>query len=910
MKRRSAAPMLLALFLCGSAAGAETHLVRDINPLSVEASSDPQDFIPLGGAALFKATDESGLELWRSDGTAAGTFQVIDACPGECSGSPGYFAITDRMVFFLATSDDKGSRGLWVTGGSPGDTFLLTAEGVQIELTPPAWVPQQRTLYFVADDGVHGKELWRTDGTPAGTHLVTDLRPGAASFVLRQLTAFNGQVVFVVDDGTKGPALWKSDGTTRGTVRIKDKWNVVVDSSGGFLGGSSMYAVGSSLLAVVYTTASGSELWRTDGTARGTVLVTELVPGSGSPQWYQRVLIRGRLYLYVKIGSQFPRLWVTDGTKAGTQLLTNFQNPGGYVMPLPSASLGNRYLFGASDGVHGLEPWITDGTRAGTRMLRDVCPGACSAANDNVSFSRVFAHAGRLYFMASDGTRGMEPWITDGTRAGTRMVRDICPGPCGSQPGNYTALGSRVLFIANDGQNGHELWITGGTVPTTTRISDFEDSTAFGHGAAVPGAFLFRADGFGFGRELWRTDGTLQGTGPLRNIFTGGTGDSFPSDFYMAGGQAFFFADDGVHGKELWKSDGTEGGTVFVHEFVPGNEGSPFPYASGPSAEARGMLFFNPSLGGSNLWRTDGTDAGTIPLTPDGVQIEDLRAVGDTIFFATQTELWKTDGTVEGTELVTEIGSGYPARQLTSFGGRLYFCTRSSSGRELWTSDGTAAGTRMVKDILPGSSGSEPFIKAEHAGFLWFYADDGEHGFRLWRTDGTPEGTQMADLGPGLESPESLFSAGSWMLVSTSAGLWASDGTSAGTRKIHDRSGVAIAAVGGKLYFHTGNDPVLHELWITDGSEEGTRAVLDRDGHVVPWRNVVAAVLGNRLYFAYSNPGVPFWQTDGTPAGTYKIQDLNRRSPNAQPFARAGDRLLFQGFDPATGHELWAFHPD
>ena len=78
------------------------------------------------------------------------------------------------------------------------------------------------TLFFTADDGVNGCELWKSDGTAAGTVLVKDIRPGSCSSCPRNLTNVNGTLFFAADDGSDGRELWKSDGTAAGTVLVKD----------------------------------------------------------------------------------------------------------------------------------------------------------------------------------------------------------------------------------------------------------------------------------------------------------------------------------------------------------------------------------------------------------------------------------------------------------------------------------------------------------------------------------------------------------------------------------------------------------------------------------------------------------------------------------------------------------------
>src|SRR5687767_10956006 len=77
------------------------------------------------------------------------------------------------------------------------------------------------TLFFRPDDGVHGDELWKSNGTGAGTVLVKDINPGIAGSELQEFVNVNGILYFRADDGVHGAELWKSDGTAAGTVMVR-----------------------------------------------------------------------------------------------------------------------------------------------------------------------------------------------------------------------------------------------------------------------------------------------------------------------------------------------------------------------------------------------------------------------------------------------------------------------------------------------------------------------------------------------------------------------------------------------------------------------------------------------------------------------------------------------------------------
>ena len=899
--RTRPALILLGLLCALPALGLEPYVVKDINPVEEPADSAPDSFATLGSAALFSADDGvDGRELWRSDGTEAGTLQVADLCQPSCSGNPRAFAVVGQLYFFLAADADT-FQSLWATDGTRAGTFQLTdriaVEGSRTRIG--------NILYFVAAENAHGEELWRSDGTAAGTYVVADLRPGFDSSRPRFLTAFKGRVYFAADDGRVGGALWKTDGTAAGTVMVRDPVPALPTNAPP----SALRLVGSRLLFVAPTRKLPQELWASDGTTGGTQVLGGVFPGE-TTTFLDLSVQGGRLYYVAQGSRKGQELWVSDGTVNGTRVLTNVSRleaffGDGYSLNLPRVGLGKRFVFGIVDGPRGAEPWITDGTVKGTHLLRDLCPGSCDGLRSVLDI----AQPGRLYLTATDGTHGYELWTTDGTRAGTRLVRDICLEDCSSDPSAPVLLGNRLLFAADDGR-GADLWRTDGTAAGTVRIGDFgpEFPLVFSGGAVVGNRLLFAASG-PEGRELWRTNGTAAGTRLVRDINENDLGGSDPRGLMPLGDEVFFFADDGSPG--LWKSDGTAAGTVRVAPFEP------IEADQVRSAAAGGLLFFWGQ--GHQLWRTDGTEAGTFQL---GVQpccsSSVIVGVGGTAFFLIREgespfALWASDGTVAGTRQVRPGDSG-PADPsgLTAFQGKLYFtATDPVHGRELWKSDGTAAGTVLVKDIHPGSD-SNPVFLTVHAGRLWFFADDGGHGRELWKSDGTAAGTVLAaDLEPGAGSfgARDLISLGDRLLILDDrnfySGFWVSDGTAAGTGLVGTRNVNARAVFKGRLYFGS-YDPDFHEfLWIADGA--GVRPAFDSAFRPIPYPRRFAA-LDDHLLFNTGEDDVPLWQTDGTPEGTVPLLSETFPGSNgaAGELVRAGSRVFFPAFSREDGVELWA----
>ena len=949
--------MTFGLVLSSSAVGAATgpaHLLKDINQIpSSNRGSFPEDYQRLGEIALFHArTPQTGMELWRTDGTEAGTFLVKDIAPGPAYAFnyPGFDRPDDPFVelggalIFLA---DDGVHGfeLWRSDGTEAGTRMVKeirpgpqssfAASVFVGADPLLWrhVVAGGTMYFLANDGVHGFELWITDGTEAGTFLLKDILPGSVSaFAHAQFLVgeqAGGFFFFRANDGTHGSELWKTDGTPAGTVLVKDVRPGAADSFPG-----DFTELNGNLLFTAHDGASGPGLWRSDGTESGTVQITAATPWPF--QTYPRDLIRANGAVYFGI-SNSGWLYRTDGTEAGTIPVRQFASE---VSPL--REWNGFLLLTSDDGIHGRELWRSDGTEVGTLLVKDIVPGSASSPG----FFR-FTEAGReLFFFADDGVHGLELWVTDGTEAGTFLVKDITPGTAGSDAYYLVGVEGTLFFSIADADyhNALRLWNSDGTEAGTRAV---QCPPVINPGTGFNGALLFSADDVTHGVEVWRSDGTDAGTTLVKDIHPSFVTEWSDTEFLGVvsvpgiGERMFFRADDGVHGQELWVTDGKRGGTRLVKDIRPGTPSS----SPSPGIAHDGAFFFAAFDGvhGYELWRSDGTEAGTVmiadifPGPSQGMQGDStFGELGDSVYFAADDSvhgrtLWKSNGTEAGTLQVADIdlrfsfpNAGSNSIYPITIGETLYFVANDPAhGVELWKTDGTEAGTVLVKDLSPGPASSAPSMFVDFHGTLVLIAQDPNHGYEPWLSDGTEAGTNLIkDIFLGrtasqrrLVRPVALGDSVYFPATRDSThgeGLWKTDGTEAGTLLVKEVGpgfvsfNDSLTVLDGALYF-VATIPSLHafELWRSDGTAAGTHAV--KTG--LAGSSELLAVDGRGLVFvsADSDHGYELWRSDGTESGSVLAQDIVPGPDHSIPraFAPLGNRLLFLATDGIAGEEPW-----
>lgn len=509
------------------------------------------------GSRLFLRALEPGAEertaaqLWTSDGTRGGTLPLRDLRRGACDPAFAHLAAFGNGVVFAADDGRLGSEP-WRSDGTPQGTAPAAnvharAAVIPFGSDPGAFADSFAGTVFLADDGCSGREPWRTDGTASGTRRLADLAPGAAGAGCIPVAATTAWSLWAARRGPL-PALATDYLVTDGGTA---PWRLPFPLRLGpplpdarAADGDVAVCFAAPVLAAAGDAVAGHLLLRTDGRT-----LQALTPLTGTPP--QRLTVVGGVPF-------FGAAWAGNGLEPWT--------PRGEVLDLrpgpagsdPGATLAvawrGRWLFSADDGARGSELWTSDGTAAGTSLVRDLAPGAAS------SRPRLAAVAGDLVFFVADVPgAGAELCVTDGTPSGTRLAADVRPGAAGADPTDLVPQHGGVWFAADDGASGREPWYSDGTAAGTRRVIDLVPGSAGSEPRALVGLgarrVLFVASDPAEGDEPWSSDGTAAGTRRLAAVRPGPSGSGITGFLVRRDGRVLFAADDGLHGREPWSFD-------------------------------------------------------------------------------------------------------------------------------------------------------------------------------------------------------------------------------------------------------------------------------------------------------------------------------------------------------------------
>jgi ELWxxDGT repeat protein len=470
-----------------------------------------------------------------------------------------------RRLFISVTLIALSAASLIARVDSPEDTSLIASSP---NVSMGRAVTFNNRAYFVVDDGVHGEELWSSDGTDGDTFLLRDINPGSTGSGVRNLTVAGALLFFTANDGTHGFELWRTDGTPQGTVLVKDIAHGADSSMPG-----DFAVVNNTLFFAATQSATGRELWRSDGSEANTMLIVDLLHGSAGSEPLELTAVGNTVFFSAaapqtskhrstNIGRE---LWKTNGTAVGTSLVKDIWSGFGSSAPSKFVALNNVVFFTASTSDLGTELWRTDGTNAGTVLVKDITPGFAGSL-----FGDIRTYNGRLYFNVN-----AQFWKSDGTPQGTTPATDFAPGISENNfiSADFAVLGSHAVFAAMT-PSAFELWVTDGTALGTQFLRSLvPNDQALVEiplvSLATGNLVFFDAFDPAIGTELYVTDGTPAGTRLVRDFYPTQS-NPFVTPSFLTGvnGAAFLSADEGISGRELWISRGTPGDPRIVHDFL------------------------------------------------------------------------------------------------------------------------------------------------------------------------------------------------------------------------------------------------------------------------------------------------------------------------------------------------------
>lgn len=678
---------------------------------------------------------------------------------------------------------------LWGAGAGAAafPQFIELADGDEPGSVPSFLMVCGDYLYFSADDGISGRELWAL--SPEGAlRQVADIWPGPPSSAPRKPACTEG-VLYFVGDYLAGPSsrveVFAVASPDKGVRRFIHKHYRFEVLRHGLVGGV-FYGVvdteqGRGLWRIRYDTGEVEMLKRLGSAATGAAPPSEPIDfpvisdrfflqtefegpegaavifridgtshaiervafqgSSGAPGNYYFFPGRDRDFAFSIQASEMV-FWEIDRPTGDLVWLGATDDPPAYEV-FEAMELGKKAIFAGYTKEHGRELWSAHFETGAFEMVRDIYPGPTSGGGHKLTPLGDGVHG---VFVADDEDHGSELWVTDGTEAGTRLLVDMVPGPVRSDPYSLHPYGAGFFFSSNHNEYGEELWFMDDLSGAPRLVRDLMPGRAISEPyylSTFNDRVYYCARSPERGIELWSSDATDEGTRieaaikpRLRMVF-----DDAPASLVVLNDHLYFtgVGPDGLWG--LWKSDGTQKGCepVALSPWVDDNAPHVWMERDGDRLRIRWRsvvgkehdIHFEPESGvwTRNEARQPGTAKEAIPCLDEAAFREQFPGSGT----------YPPDGVMAGEVFVF----------------RAY---RPETGHELWGKRCEDEDARLLMDIVPGPGSSQPRYFTSFRHWALFQAYDVNHGAELWASDGTEAGTWR--LFDGLPTPRSSLPHG------------------------------------------------------------------------------------------------------------------------------------------------------
>ena len=887
----------------------------------------PDRYITNQSIDIDDETGEQTLTIETAEFSTSNPEYSTDSFPGNfTSAGGGNFFFTaystqsvEAVVNGFADTIQLGGVELWFSNGTENGTYPIPINNESYRIynpvdgtaSPPSLyeeyysatgssfpknlTPFNNELFFTANDGLNGFELWSINNSGLGETLIKDIDPEGSS-TPDELTTVGNKLYFTADDGN-GRTLW--------VLKNKNKVEKVANSGSEprhltEVDGKLYYSA---------TSGKGREPWVVkDGQA---AQLQDINPGirSSNPKQFQlarRETKKGTqkfLYFSANGGERGIELWTQNISKGGekAERLADIYSGAPSSDPRHLTNSNERLYFTANDGETGRELWTIDapsgGDACGANSPDDCDTDITDPSRANLVESSLVKnirtkskssdptelhnHRGGLIFSANNGRNGHEPWISQGTTESTTLFLDINNGERSSSPSSFTSYKSSLFFAADNGRRGSELWVSNGQESGTELAADIQpgEGSSSPSDLVVQGKTLYMAADDGLrGRELWSYDTKSGRSALVRDIRSGSRTGSNPSDLTSLNGAIIFAAEGDAYGRELWSSDGTKSGTKFLVDINPGGLNSnPADFTLLDS-----NLYFTAStyFNGRQILKLDGSGFNVTEMIGSSGQAtatepSDLYASRDQLFFSAETTL---DPTLEETPSTPSTGGGSTSG--------------SDPGGFMVAADGIS--TEAVGYINDYNQRISEYRESND--IFDIQAGGGGAGFSAnMLLEFENDSSLAADWNQYFQP---LTNDAPLQIPATTPAVAASRST--------------VAPPGNNTITPVEEDitnSLGRELWISNGKANGNKLLKDIYPGAGSSDPKGFYTVGTKTYFSADDglSGEELWVSDGTEDGTYMLSDINPGTKDSSPrsITDVDGAIYFSAKSDQHGRELW-----